>query len=177
VATITEELTPLTSQTAHARIAQRSELLRKYVKEDLLLMLRKDIARGGSGHMGVEAPKDIGFLFAENLGGDPVTKRYDGAYGPVWRELDEWMSAEGLALHMGEVFDGGQYGGVPWIDRPWGGYLFIPQKKPEPVPTKPTPPPTQKVKQGADLSWNEVWGLIITAMIVAAVMSHLITKG
>jgi len=179
VATIAEELTQIQKQKTRERIARRSDVLRKFVKEDLLAALQNDIKKGGSGYAKVQAPDDINFLFVGKLDFSDRETRYDSdsAYAPVWKEIEEWLEAEGLALRTGEVFDEGQRGGVPWSSRPWGGYLFIPQKKPEPVPTKPAPPPTQKVKQGADLSWNEVWGLIVTAMIIAAVMSHLITKG
>lgn len=163
--TIGEQLKQVEDKHARERIARRSDMLRKFVKEDLLAALKEDIERGGSGRKAVEAPKEIQHLFAAPLNWDghsPHTSK-SSPYNNVWRELDAWAESENLEISTGTPFDEGKYGGVPWDMRRWGGYLKISVPKPQPV--KPTPPAPIKQEQGANITMaNLLWGMAIAVI-------------
>lgn len=164
MATIGEQLKQVEDQHTRERIARRSDMLQKFVKEDLLAALKEDIAKGGSGRKALEAPKEIGHLFAAPMGRgfyDPHTST-ESPYYPVWRELDAWAKSENLSISTGSYFDGNQYRGA-WETRRWGGYLYISVPKPEPV--KPTPPAPTKQEQGATITIKEaVFGILFAVL-------------
>lgn len=164
MATIGEQLKQVEDEKTRDRIAHRSNMLRKFVKEDLLEALKEDIAAGGSGHKGLEAPKEIRHLFAAPLtynGYDSYTDP-NSAYCEVWRELDAWAKSENLAISTGSYFDENQYH-EPWDFRRWGGYLYISVPKPQPV--KPTPPAPIKQEQGATITIKEaVFGILFAVL-------------
>lgn len=154
------------------RTARRSNMLRKFVKEDLLAALEKDIKNGGDGYARVKAPDEIRHLFAAPLdhnGGSPYTNK--GPYFNVWRELDGWAASENLSINVGEAFDNGQRGGTPWDMRPWGGYLRIALPKPV-VPVKPTPPAPRMVENGATITMNEMLVGIFASVIITFLLTY-----
>lgn len=150
MATIGESLKASEDQQTRERIARRSDLLRKFVKEDLLKALQDSIASGYTDHAPVLAPKDIRYLFAAPLDKD-VPSPYQNersVYNDVWRELDAWAASEDLFIRTGHNMGKDNYV-RPWADYDWGGSLGI--RKPKVEPVKPTPPETQKVSRGVPM--------------------------
>lgn len=170
MANISEELKQLKAQKTAERIARQSEMLRKYVKEDLLAALRADIEAGGSGHRLVGAPEELRPLFQAPVSRDDIPNHLNpnSAFAPAWNELKEWMRTEGLDISTGYEMNK-SIGGVPWANKHWGAYLYIPEKKQEAAkPVKPTPPPTRKVVQGANFTRLEVvFGILFTIILIA----------
>lgn len=166
MATIGEELKQVEDDKTRERIARRSNMLRKFVKEDLLLALRLRISEGYTDYAPVLPPKEIRRLFAAGLdySGVAARDRKDSAYYDVWKELDEWAAGEDLSISTGINLSKDNYI-RPWDDYDWGGTLRI--RKPEPVkPTKPTPPASQKIQKGATISVNEaLWGLGFAVLV------------
>lgn len=173
MATLGEDLKAIEDQKTNERIARRSDMLRKFVKEDLLKALQQDIENGGDGRKALEAPADIRHLFAGPLDYDgycPHTSTRS-TYYKVWRELDAWAKGENLAIATGTPFDKNQYGGTPWDMRRWGGYLYISVPKPE-EPVRPTPPALRKVENGANITMNEMLVGIFASVIITFLLTY-----
>jgi hypothetical protein len=169
---IGEELKNTRDQLTKEKVAVLSDLLRKFVKEDLLAALEKNIKGGGNGVVPVLAPVEIRQLFAGRsspyVDNSPRSLQ-NSAYAPVWEELDAWAASENLKLNTGHAFDKEQYD-VPWLDRKWGGYLTInlPKTKPEPAsePVRPTPPSLRIEKRGIHpFSWASIAGYVTVTVL------------
>lgn len=170
MATIGESLKASEDQQRRERIVRRSDMLRKFVKEDLLTALQDNITKGGSDYAPVIPPQEIRPLFAASLGGD-VPSPYESkrsAYYDVWRELDEWATSEDLFIRTGHNMSKDNYV-RPWADYDWGGSLGILQK-PKAEPVKPTPPAPQMVSKGVPVSVLVIGMIaVILAFILLAV--------
>lgn len=158
--TIGEQLKQTENSKTRERVARQSDMLRKFVKEDLLRSLKDNIEKGGRGLSDARllAPKEIRHLFQAPLCYDETLSidNPNSIFAPVWDELKAWMLQENLKLQVGEDMGNRDRSGVPWAEKDWGGYLYISLPKPEPV--KPTPPAPQRVMQGATLTIKEaVW--------------------
>lgn len=148
VTTIGSSLKETEEQKKRERIAHRSELLRKFVKEDLLAALQANITAGHNDYAPVLAPKEIRHLFAAALdsGCHSNHSHPRSAYRAVWDELDEWAKSEDLFIRTGHNLSKDNYS-RPWDDYDWGGSLGI-RQKPKPEPVRPTPPPPQIISKG-----------------------------
>jgi hypothetical protein len=152
------------------RVTRRSDMLRKFVKEDLLNALTTQIDKGGNDYAPVLAPKEIRHLFAAPLdaGYKNSHSNPQSPYNAVWRELDAWAASENLFIRTGHSMGNNNRGGIPWDNLDWGGSLGIRVPKPEPV--KPTPPAPQVVKKGISFptliigTMAVILGLILVAL-------------
>lgn len=174
--TIADDLIAIKNEKARERIARDSDMIRKFVKEDLLLALRENIKAGHDGFAPVLAPKEIRTLFAAPLSAESKTNyNWPGsAYYKVFQEVETWANEQGLGLCIGYDITGNDRGGVPWASKDWGAYLSIRQKPKPKEAVRPVPPPTQKITQGADFGMFG-WVLLILFIIgscLAATMSH-----
>ena len=176
MATIGEELTAIKNDKTRERIARNSDMIRKYVKEDLLAALQANIKAGHNGYAPVLAPEEIRNLFAAPLSAESKTNyNWAGsAYYKVFQEVTKWAEGEGLRLSIGYDMGDNDYGGVPWFNKDWGAYLYIPEKPKPTEAVRPTPPQTQKITQGADFGMFG-WVLLILFIIgscFAATLPH-----
>lgn len=175
MSTIGEELKQREDQLTQERITRRSDMLRKFVREDLLLALQTAIGSGHEDYAPVLAPKEIRHLFAARLGGD-VSSPYEdkrSVYYDVWRELDEWATSEDLFIRTGHNMDKDNRV-RPWADYDWGGSLGIRKKKPEPA--KPTPPAPQRVMQGATLTLKEAILMMSGSCAITFVLTYFLMR-
>lgn len=167
MATLGEELKDVEARKTRERIDRRSEMLRKFVKQDLLEALRENIHQGNNGYAPLIAPVEIRPLFAA-----PVYEGYttpytnkNSAYYNVWRELDAWAAGENLKLNVGVRVEDKDYKhkySTSWDHLNWGANLSI--KVEEPV--RPTPPPTQKMARGANFDLTDFVGAGCIALLI-----------
>lgn len=176
MATIADDLIAIKNEKARQRVAHNSDLIRKFVKEDLLLALRENIKAGHDGFAPVMAPNEIRPLFAAPLSAESKTNyNWAGsAYYKVFQEVETWANEQGLGLCVGHDMADHDRGGIPWANKDWGAYLTIREKPKPKEAVRPVPPQTQKITQGADFG---VFGWVLLVLFIigscfAATLPH-----
>jgi len=162
--TIGQNLRAIQAQKRQDRIELQSDILREFVKDDLLCALQRAVS-DEKDYEAVLAPKEIRRLFAGKLISEDLRPQDDprSAFHEVWQELKTWADDENLVIHTGHHI-GPRGQSTPWHEQNWGGYLTVAKPK----ATRSTP--VSKKTTGGFLSLETAWSCVILVIGVLLLM-------